>query len=132
MNSIRNFLYILQKLNSREDKVQINTMQDVACKVRLETYFTSSLIYFIPHSTQPDQMNNVVDVQCDGLSIVCKVLREIFIVGLVRLKYIFILKFSDDNLLCDYRAVPAPPGPSPAVWAASWPSLQVTCISQGG
>ena len=46
---MKDFLFIFQNLNREEDKVQINTMQDVTGKVSLGTHFLSLDIYYIPH-----------------------------------------------------------------------------------
>ena len=47
--TLKYFLFILQNLNWQEDKVEINTMQDVTGKVSLGTHFLSLDIYYSPH-----------------------------------------------------------------------------------
>ena len=48
--TLKDFIFIFQNLNRQEDKVQINTMQDVTGKVSLGTHSISLDIYYIPQS----------------------------------------------------------------------------------
>ena len=62
MVTLKDFLFILQNLNRQEDKVQINTMQDVTGKVSLGTHSISLDIYYIPQCHElwaPARLGNV-------------------------------------------------------------------------